>query len=200
MAISKKRKRKLDFRGETYFWYVKEDDDSLDKILRIYNEKRTIYLTYRVDQISDYFISPKIEVVKSNILQQGTYHIFPPLSDEFISKHNVSAILTWYHNQTADLQPMKIETGNPFENIDFKNGIVKHIDTDFSNLREDMLQVIYPHNILLYVGWYGTSNGFIVHLIKDEDWEKPLHKIHTGYYSLKETIESIINYIAENNI
>lgn len=75
-----------------------------------------------------------------------------------------------------------------FENFDFNPGIVKYNPyklspddmTDIKWLSEDMLQVEYPNNYILDVGWYGKSftlNGvFIIYIIKNFKWESPVFK------------------------
>lgn len=61
--------------------------------------------------------------------------------------------------------------------IDFKNGEV--VFDDFDEKREDwgedLLQVAYPKNILLDVGFYSGS-VFRVYVIKNNDWENPVFK------------------------
>ncbi|MDR2920342.1 MAG: hypothetical protein LBV72_13390 [Tannerella sp.] len=86
---------------------------------------------------------------------------------------------------------------NPLENIDFREGLVTHIETDFSreNLREDMLQVIYPKDYLLDVGWYGTSNGFIISIIRNQDWENPVARTRKGLYDLHEAVICAVEII-----
>ena len=58
-----------------------------------------------------------------------------------------------------------------------------------------MLLVEYPDNYILDLGWYGSSNGYIIYIIKNEDWENPVKKVHTGYYYLKEILENAVDYI-----
>jgi hypothetical protein len=84
---------------------------------------------------------------------------------------------------------------NPFENIDFKSGIVTHIENDFSQeyLREDMLQVIYPKDYLLDVGWYRTN--FTVLIIKNCDWENPITVVHSDILNLHKTVICAVEVI-----
>ena len=49
-------------------------------------------------------------------------------------------------------------------------------------LTEDLIQVVYDHDVVLDVGWYGESfedesGCFYVKLIKNADWQRPLVKI-----------------------
>lgn len=98
MAVSTKRKRKLLFDNELYLWYVKEDYDSLDYNLHIVSADCKVCLIYRINQINDEFIHPKISVLQSDRLKPGVYSFFPPLADETISSANVRAILNWHKN------------------------------------------------------------------------------------------------------
>lgn len=193
--ISKKGKRKLIYKGQLFYWFVKLDDDYDIPYLHIISSNRKLCLVYRVDQINDKFIHPKISVLQSEKIKKGLYHFFPPIADESISNHNVCAILNWYEIQNENIEPIKVEIlTNPFENIDFKNGCVTHFETDFSreSLREDMLQVNYPKDYLLDVGWYGTSQGFVISIIKNQDWENPIAKTQKSIFNLNEaTIKAI---------
>ena len=88
-----------------------------------------------------------------------------------------------------------------FENYDFKPGYVTYNPyklspndmTDLKYLSEDMLQVEYPNSYILDVGWYGkfqTLNGvFIIQIIKDTDWEKPI--LIEEYKSVTELYEGM---------
>ncbi|MBF7091206.1 hypothetical protein IUY40_06610 [Flavobacterium sp. ALJ2] len=198
MAISHKRKRKIIFKEKLYLWYIIKDDDYEYHYLRIISEDKKLQLSYRINQISDCFIHPKIGVLKSENLEEGVYHFFPTIADEIISNHNVGAILNWYDNQEKTVKPIVFKLPkNPFESIEFKSGIVTHIENNFSkvNLKEDMLQVIYPKNYLLDVGWYGSMNSYIIYIIRNNDWENPVAKANKGLYDLQEAIISAINII-----
>lgn len=91
---------------------------------------------------------------------------------------------------------MKI-LNNPFEEIDFRSGLVTHIENDLSreNLREDLLQVVFPENYLLDVGWYGSVNGFIVQIIRDGDWGNPVAKTQQDVLNLQEAVMSAVERI-----
>lgn len=73
--------------------------------------------------------------------------------------------------------------------IDFKSGKIVYNEfcIDFTKkyseqlecLLEDLLQVQYVDNYLLDVGWYPeyeSEGEFIVQIVKEENWEKPLYK------------------------
>ena len=109
-----------------------------------------------------------------------------------------SGIMYWWCYRCGRIE--LIDT-NPFANLDFEKGIVRHIETDFSqeSLREDLLQVIYPQDYLLDVGWFGTN--FTVSIIKNEDWENPVTKEDANILDLRKVvvcaIEKIENMITE---
>jgi len=70
-----------------------------------------------------------------------------------------------------------------FETISFKNGIVTFCD-DGDYLKEDLLQVNYPEDITLDVGWYrGTNKSFIIYVIKSK-------------YKMLTTLQDVINKIS----
>lgn len=98
--ISKKGKRKIVFEGLTYYWYVKKENDT--DFLSISSEDKKLVLSYRVNQIDDDYLRPKIRVVQSEKLLSGVYLFWPILSDEAISNYNVFAILNWYMKKTAE--------------------------------------------------------------------------------------------------
>ncbi|RED66125.1 hypothetical protein [Cohnella lupini] len=88
-----------------------------------------------------------------------------------------------------------------FENFNFKPGTVTYNPyklspdemTDIKWLTEDMLQVKYPNNYIIDVGWYGKSftlNGvFIIYIIKDQKWDNPVFK--QDYRSVTELYEGM---------
>jgi hypothetical protein len=86
---------------------------------------------------------------------------------------------------------------NPFENLDFESGVVTYIDTDFSpeNLREDMLQVVYPKDYMLDVGWYGKSNEFLIYIIRNYDWDNPILSTQTDIFNLRKTVVCAVKMI-----
>lgn len=71
--------------------------------------------------------------------------------------------------------------------IDFTPGKITHDDFDLDSdstldeendsLKEDMFQVLYPSGYVLDIGWYSGVRRFIIHVIKDFDWEHPVKKI-----------------------
>lgn len=75
-----------------------------------------------------------------------------------------------------------------FWNIDIKNGNVTYDDISFLTeefnskdqvdyLKEDMLQIEFPEDILFDVGWrpsFDEEGAFYVSVIKGLDWESPI--------------------------
>jgi hypothetical protein len=58
-----------------------------------------------------------------------------------------------------------------FSDIDFKGGKVRTICW----LDEDMLEVFYPNNYMIDVGYIEDMNTFFISIIKNGDW-KNIHK------------------------
>ena len=87
----------------------------------------------------------------------------------------------------------KIEIGVgkvEFNDMNFINDL--NLINCIDSLKEDLLQVSYPNNILLDVGWYPSFdiNGrFHVRLIKDSDWDNI--KYHSESRSIIELIIDI---------
>ena len=196
MAFSKKGKRKIIYNEEEFFWFIRRDDDSYTDYLNIIKEDRSIIIYYRINQISDEFIHPRIFIQRSSRLKTGLYNFFPPLSDEIITPKIVSKILNWHEHTDTGISPVRHQPPEfSLTDIDYKNGKIIFISDDFKNSSEDMLLVEYPGNYILDLGWYGSSNGYIMYIIKNEDWENPVKKVHTGYYYLKEILENAVDYI-----
>lgn len=73
--------------------------------------------------------------------------------------------------------------------FDVKKGIIKYdnFNIDFTiplkgqedNLLEDLLQIEFPNNYLLDVGWYPEykiEGQFVLTLIKNLDWQHPVYR------------------------
>ena len=58
-----------------------------------------------------------------------------------------------------------------------------------------MLQVNYSGGYTLDLGWYGSSNGYVLYIIKDEDWDTPVKRIQTSRWHLKEILKNAIDFI-----
>lgn len=75
------------------------------------------------------------------------------------------------------------------KSIDLKGGIITFddlsflkVDQDLSNqineLKEDMLQIEYPDDVVLDIGWYPCFNikgAFKVMVIKGANWNNPIY-------------------------
>ena len=196
MGFSKNGKRKIIYNENIFYWFVKRDEDHGTDYLNIIKEDRSLVIFYRVNQIGDEFIHPKIFVEKSSRLKTGLYSFFPPLSDEIITPKTVRKILKWHDQCDVSVNPVKYQpSGFSLADIDYKTGKINHISDDFKHLSEDMLQIEYPGGYILDLGWYGSSNGYIIHIIKNKNWETPVKKIYAGYYSLKEILENAVDFI-----
>lgn len=64
--------------------------------------------------------------------------------------------------------------GQVWYKVDFGSGKVIFLD---DTPKEDMLQVEYPNNLLLDMGWY--QNRYIIYIIQDFDWEHPVKQYET---------------------
>jgi len=61
-----------------------------------------------------------------------------------------------------------------WHNVDFGTGKITFLD---DTQKEDMLQVEYPNNFLLDMGWY--QDRYIIYIIQDFDWEHPVKQYET---------------------
>ena len=105
------------------------------------------------------------------------------------------------------------ETRRMFWGIDIKNGIVTYDDISFLTedvnpqeqidyLKEDMLQIAFPKNLLLDVGWRPSLNkngAFYVALIKGSDWDNPIAQTRVfDIVSVKKALSHFIDtYVQE---
>ena len=58
--------------------------------------------------------------------------------------------------------------------IDYAPGVIDYVDT---YKKEDMLQVHFPMNYLLDMGWY--DGVYRLYIIKDHNWEDPIYSYST---------------------
>ena len=196
MGISKKGKRKIIYNEELFYWFIQRDEDYGTDHLNIIKEDRSLIIFYRVNQIRDEFIHPKVFIKKSSRLKTGLYPFFPLLSDEITTPKTIINILKWHEQCDVSITPVKHQPlGFSLADIDYKAGKINHISDDFKHLSEDMLQIEYPGGYILDLGWYGSSNGYIIYIIKDKNWETPVKKVHTGFYSLKEVLKNAVDFI-----
>jgi hypothetical protein len=78
----------------------------------------------------------------------------------------------------------------------FDEEILENFDPDSDLLTEDMLQVKYSNNLTLDVGWYIGLDRFIIYIVKDSDWERPIEKrlckdVESLRLNLSECLENI---------
>ncbi len=196
MAFSKKGKRKIIYNEEVFYWYVKRDEDYYTTYLNIINEDNSLVIQYYVDQIRHEFIHPKVFIQKSSRLKTGLYCFFPPLPDEVITPKIISKILEWHEQSSTSITPVEYQPHDfLLTDIDYKTGKINYISDGFSYPTEDMLQVNYSGGYTLDLGWYGSSNGYILYIIKDEDWDTPVKRIQTSRWHLKEILKNAIDFI-----
>ncbi len=83
--------------------------------------------------------------------------------------------------------------------MDFLSGDVRWLE-DYK--QEDMLQVVYPNNYVLDMGWYDAINRYVIYIVKDFEWGVPVVKYSAETEDniktlLKEAIERI-DYESKN--
>ena len=196
ITISSKNKRKFIYNKKLYYWYISFSTDYDIPYIQIIENNRNLSITYKVNQINDDFICPKISIIKSNKLKSGQYKFSPPLEDEIITPKTISKILDWYEKQDTSISPIKYNWDKvSLTDINYKSGELCFINDDFENRTEDMLQVKYPNNYILDFGWYGSENGYIIFIIKDNNWDEPIKRVHCSYYSISEILPNAINFI-----
>lgn len=59
---------------------------------------------------------------------------------------------------------------------EFDRGIIENFTPDSDLLSEDMLQVQYPNEILLDIGWHFGLKGFLITTVENLSWENPIEK------------------------
>jgi hypothetical protein len=98
------------------------------------------------------------------------------------------------------------------KNIDFKTGIVTYdgfevnplipYEQQTTNLEQDLLQVSYLEDkYIIDIGWgpdYDPEGSFVIRIIKDCDWDKPLYEKETrSFPELENYLQECINLIEE---
>ncbi|MDQ1925018.1 hypothetical protein [Massilia pseudoviolaceinigra] len=62
-------------------------------------------------------------------------------------------------------------------------------------LKEDLLQIVFPDDVVLDVGWYPSfdeQGRFLLMLVKDANWDEPVERAEfTDVVSLKQRIAGI---------
>lgn len=86
-----------------------------------------------------------------------------------------------------------------FNNYDISSN--EELNEENYSLTEDMLQVEFKNNIILDVGWYSGIKCFIVFVIKEYDWEKPMLRLEAhSYTELKSSLDKVMRLIREQLI
>ncbi|MEM7533538.1 MAG: hypothetical protein AAF639_15250 [Chloroflexota bacterium] len=95
--------------------------------------------------------------------------------------------------------------------IDFRPGRLVYLDWDIEpeqplnkqidSLKEDLIQVEFPCNLILDVGWYLSSSiggSFHVYVIHNYDWESPVFSTTaTSLKALDDEIRTAIDFCRE---
>lgn len=98
-----------------------------------------------------------------------------------------------------ELQPLRIQAGWSIELNNFSEyDMSVHGEEDYYELNEDLLQLKYTGaNIIIDLGYYPAHScdegNYILYLVKDCDWEKPLEKVMTR--DKKEVIKTIEKWV-----
>ena len=64
--------------------------------------------------------------------------------------------------------------GQPWSKVNFGSGKITFLD---EIQKEDMLQVEYPNQLLLDMGWYRTK--YLIQIVQNDDWEHPIKQYRT---------------------
>ncbi len=94
-----------------------------------------------------------------------------------------------------------------FWGIDIKNGTVTYDDISFLTtelnlreqadyLKEDMLQIEFPDDFLIDVGWspsFDEAGAFNVTMVRNYEWDRPIFQARvTDIASVKESLSKLI--------
>ena len=93
-----------------------------------------------------------------------------------------------------------------FKDYYFKPGVIifnnydisvnEELNEENSSLTEDMLQVEFKNDIILDVGWYSATKCFVVFVIKQYDWEKPMLRLEAyTYEDLENSLDRAMSLI-----
>ena len=77
-----------------------------------------------------------------------------------------------------------------FEKIDFKNGVISYCD---ESRQEGMLEVMYPHQLLLAVGWDAEKARYDLYEVNAQAPDVPLKECHTA--EPPEVVSTLQNWI-----
>ena len=77
----------------------------------------------------------------------------------------------------------------PWNKVNFGSGKIVFLD---EMQKEDMLQVEYPNQFLLDMGWY--QNKYIIQVIQNDDWEHPIKQYRTKEKQQIQVLKFILPY------
>ena len=81
----------------------------------------------------------------------------------------------------------------PWNKVNFGSGKIVFLD---EMQKEDMLQVEYPNQFLLDMGWY--QNKYIIQVIQNDDWEHPIKQYRTKEkQQLQVLLEKAVQYMEQ---
>ena len=94
MGISTKRKRKIIFNDELFYWYVGKDPrDRFAKAIHIMSPDGGFLAIYRLDFVTEGSILYKLEIIKSKHIIPTFYHVNPGIHEETVTPKLVADIL-----------------------------------------------------------------------------------------------------------
>lgn len=93
------------------------------------------------------------------------------------------------------------------EQVDWHSGRVVFWDLDFfdakiplevqiDDLKEDLAQILYPHGVLIDIGWYpefALSGAFVVRVVRETKWDEPL--LLEEYKSADELLKGLVRTV-----
>ena len=103
-----------------------------------------------------------------------------------------------------ELQPLRLQAGWTVEYNNFSEYDMNiHGKKDYYELNEDLLQLKHTKaDIVVDLGWYPShkcdEGSYILYLVKDYNWEKPLEKVDTQ--DKQEVIKAIEKWVCHDFI
>lgn len=97
MAVSEKRRRHIEFKGQTYMWYVCEDDDYCGReMLHIISWDKCLILTFPLQNPVSYIISQG-RMFQGQRNEKGCFrrYLTPKWDDRAVTPGLVARIIEW---------------------------------------------------------------------------------------------------------